>query len=85
MSHRPSLMRSSILLQTGTISYFYLLLLDYHAGFPRSLSKPHGGWFDANDLKRSPIGSDAATRNSAVWKELLRLNARPKKRGTTIG
>lgn len=72
-------MTSSILLQTGTIRYFCLPLLDYHAGFPRSLSKPHGGGFDANDLQRRPISGDAAARNPAVWKELLGLNARPEK------
>lgn len=64
----------------GTARFLSLLLLYYHAAFPCSFSEPHGGRFDANDTKRSPISGDAATRKAAARKELLKLNTRAKKR-----
>lgn len=53
-----------------------LLSLNYHVGFPRSLSEPHGGRFDADDAQRRPVEGRAATRYPAALKKLLVLYMR---------
>lgn len=57
----------------STVRQLNPFLLYYHIGFLCSLSKPYGGWFDANDTKRSPVSGGAATWQTAVWEELHRL------------
>lgn len=64
----------------SAVRHLNLFLLYYHIGFLCSLSKPYGGWFDANDTKRSPISGGAATWQTAAWEELRRLNTHAKRR-----